>query len=76
MSSKSIALFQAHLAAQGRAPKAPINILGTTPHAGSCDCGVGDTSRAAHHPDCPKFKARVKKSRAPIAGKVNVQEKK
>lgn len=52
MSSKSIALFQAHLAAQGRAPKAPINILGTTPRA-----------------------ARVKKSRAPIAGKVN-QEKK
>lgn len=53
MSSKSIALFQAHLAAQGRAPKAPINIMGTMPRA-----------------------ARVKKSRAPIAGKVNGQEKK
>lgn len=33
MSSKSIALFQAHLAAQGRAPKAPINIMGTTPRS-------------------------------------------
>lgn len=54
MSSKSVALYQAFLASQGRAPKAPINILGTTPRA-----------------------ARVKKSRAPIAGKVaNVQEKK
>jgi len=31
MSAKSIALFQAHLAAQGRAPKQPINIMGTTP---------------------------------------------
>lgn len=54
MSSKSVALYQAFLASQGRAPKAPINILGTTPRA-----------------------ARVKKSRAPIAGKIaNVQEKK
>lgn len=54
MSSKSIKLYESFLASQGRAPKAPINILGTTPRA-----------------------ARVKKSRAPIAGKVpNVQEKK
>jgi len=31
MSAKTIALYQAHLAAQGRAPKQPINIMGTQP---------------------------------------------